>query len=496
MNGVINIITKDPTDQLGFTLTSSGGSRGTFKQHVGYATTEGKLRWRLSGEYEASDGFRKGGSLLGNLNDDFKGGRIALHGVYEASSDDTFTFSLGSAVVDGGFPSTPLAGFGGKRQAGSQASFVVGTWQHANGPNNSHDLTVYVNDFHASPGVSAIDYRYQQFGLLFSETSEPDEGRTRTWGFDTRMDLVDAGNASPRMLEKNFVTAAIVGFYAQEEWRFAPRWTFDLGGRIDYDTYGGFQPSARASLSYEVAKDSIIYSAVSRAFQMPSAAGRFTNFPLLNGLTQVTADRGFDLTTLIAYEVGYRGRIGDKLDLTANAFWHDYEDVQAFTPKLGPPGLIQYNFGNAGSADLYGFEMDAKYAASDKLTLLANYTFQQLNWSASQPFTGRDYITPPKHKFMVGARYDATDDLHFSSNLFYVDAVKSPNPANPFVPRRIDPYYRLDLVAEYEFQDDDASITVGVKNLLDRDHYEGSSLFLNDAQTPRMIFAELRWTIK
>ena len=97
---------------------------------------------------------------------------------------------------------------------------------------------------------------------------------------------------------------------------------------------------------------------------------------------------------------------------------------------------------------------------------------------------------------MLGARYAVNDDLRLSTNLFYVDAVKAPNPANPFAARGIDPYLRLDLRAEYEFWNDQASIALGVNNLLDSGHYEGSTLFLNDAEVPRMIFVEFRLRIK
>lgn len=97
---------------------------------------------------------------------------------------------------------------------------------------------------------------------------------------------------------------------------------------------------------------------------------------------------------------------------------------------------------------------------------------------------------------MLGARYSVNDDLRLSSHLYYVDAVQAPNPSNPFSPRHIDPYFRLDLRAEYEFWDDRASVAVGVRNLLDSGHYEGSTLFLNDAEVPRTVFAELRFQIK
>ena len=60
----------------------------------------------------------------------------------------------------------------------------------------------------------------------------------------------------------------------------------------------------------------------------------------------------------------------------------------------------------------------------------------------------------------------------------------------------MDSYFRLDLRAEYEFLDDQASIALGVRNLLDSNHYEGGTMFLNDAEVPRMIFAEFRLRIK
>ena len=497
VNGVINIITKDPADQLGLTLTTSGGSRGTFKQHVGYAFREGKLRMRISGEYQASDGFRKGGSFLRDLEDDYKGGRFSLHAVYDQDEDNTLTFSAGSAVVDGGMPPTPLAGLGMRRNSESQASYVMGTWEHRIAEHDTFQLRGYVNDFHVSAGLPQIDYRYQQIGLQLSHTFEIEQGHTRTWGMDTRFDLLDAGNSSPSMLSKSFISTGIVGMYLQDEWQLDPLWMLNLGGRIDYEFYGGFQPSARASLSYQLSDDAMIYGAVSRAFHMPTPAGRFLDIPLLNGLVRVTSNRDFDPTTLIAYELGYRGRLFKKLDTSLNFFWHDFDEVGTLSPRLGPPGLLQNRFDNrSGNVALYGAEFEAKYKVSDKLTLLSNYTYQQLNWDVNKPFTDRDYITPPKHKAMVGARYAVNDDLRLSGNLFFVDAVKSPNPANPFVPRHVAPYLRLDLNAEYEFWEDRASLTVGVRNLLDSNHYEGSTLFLNDAEVPRMVFAEFRMEIK
>jgi outer membrane receptor protein involved in Fe transport len=76
-----------------------------------------------------------------------------------------------------------------------------------------------------------------------------------------------------------------------------------------------------------------------------------------------------------------------------------------------------------------------------------------------------------------------------------VDSVRAPDPGFPFVSRTIDAYVRLDLRAEYELRRDRASIAVGVRNLLDDHHPEGTSAFFNSAEVPRMVYAELRLAI-
>jgi iron complex outermembrane receptor protein len=496
VNGVINIITKDPADQLGLTMTFGGGSRGSHKERLSYGFKEGKLRLRFSGEYEGSDGFLRGGSILRHLDDDYQTGRMGLYAVYDAGPKDTLTFSGGSGLADGAFPPTPLAGFGLRRNSGSQASYVLGKWTHHVAEDNTFEVTGYVNDFWASPGVPAIDYRYQQFALQFNHTFNPAEAHTVTWGIDTRIDILDATNSDPFMLSKSFVSTGIIGVYLQDEWRFAPKWVLNLGGRIDYEFYGGFQPSARAALSYELAAHSMVYGAVSRAFQMPPAALRFLDIPLLNGLARAKGHRGVEAEPLIAYELGYRGRYFDRLDTGINLFWHEFEDLTTISPRLGPPGLIRQDFNNRARASMYGAELEAKLAVTKELTLLGNYTYQQLDWRSEAAFHEKDAVSAPRHKFMLGAGYSPTEDLHLSGYLYYVDATKAPNPANPFMPRHVDPYFRLDLRAEYEFWNDDASVAVGVRNLLDSNHYEGGTLFLNDAEVPRMVYAELRLAFK
>lgn len=495
VNGVINIITKDPADQVGLTFTGGGGSRGTHKEHLAYGFADDKLRLRISGEHEASDGFRRGGSLLRGLNDDYMAGRMGLHAVYDAGPDDTLTFSAGSSIVDGGLSPPPMAAFR-TLSSGSQANFVLGKWTHTVAADNHFDVTAYVNDFHLSAGVPAIDYRYQQFALQFGHTFKPAAGHTLTWGIDTRADIAECTNADPFLFAKHSIGTGIVGLYVQDEWRLAPKWVLNLGGRLDYEFYGGLQPSARAALSYELMEDALLYGAVSRAFQMPPSASRFLRMPMLGGLAYLTADQEVEAEALLAYELGYRGRFFDRVGLSLNLFWHEYDSLSILGLRPGPPGLFRLHFDNGYAAAIYGVELDTQYTVSAQLKLLGNYTYQIMDGRGPASIFETDYCTPPKHKFMLGARYSPVDDLHLGAHLYYVDAITAPNPSNPLQRRHVSPYFRLDLRAEYEFWQDRASVAVGVRNLLDSHHYEAGSLFVNDAEVPRTVYAELRLRFK
>jgi iron complex outermembrane recepter protein len=495
VNGVINIITKDPEKQQGLTLRTTAGSRGIFSQYVGYGMREGKLRLRLSATYEGSDGFRKGGSIIKSLDDKYRASRAGLHAVYDASENDKYSFWAGHATRENGFPTSPLAGIGMQKRGGSLASFVKATWSHTIDEDNAFEWTAYINDFGASPGTRQIDYRYQQFALQFKRTATLPNSHEIVWGMDTRVDLLDLTNSDPYVADRRYVSTFTGGVYYADRWQFAPKWMIDLGARIDYDSYGGFEPSARAAISYAPDDHSMYYAAVSRAFQMPPGGFRFLRIPLVNGLSHVNAAQGMKPRTVLAYELGYRTRIEERVDLAINAFWHETDGITPLQPQLNFPDILRMDIDNRAESSTYGVEVDLKYAVSKQLTLVSNYTFQREDWRSVVQRYLSDSVRMPKNKAMVGARYAPTDEWDLSAHLYFVDATDAPNPANPFAAQRIDPYLRLDLRAEYEFQED-ASIAVGVRNLLDPDHPEGATLFLNDAEVPRTVYAELRIAIK
>jgi len=495
-NGVINIVTKDPADQQGLTSVNRAGSRGSNKEYLGYGFQDGKLRMRVSGEYEGSDGFNKGGSIIKPLDDNYKTGRFGLYGIYEKSVRDTLTFSAGSDVVDGMFD----PGFSNGSDhcnPHTQANYAMARWDHTIKKDNNLNLTAFFNDFYCNNGEKTGVYRYQQFALQFGHNFKAGDNHHLAWGIDTRMDLLDDTLSNTGLTFDRYYTTGVVGTYFQDTWQFAPKWTLELGGRIDYECYGGFNPSARGSLAYEIDRTSMVYGAVSRAFENPTVSNRYADVAMFDGLMNVHGDKDMKATSVIAYELGYRKKFFDRLDTKSALYWHEYHDAIGIIPRLGFPELLYTNTQDLGPYSTYGFEFESKYSVTKKLTLLGNYTLQFMDWRGSNNFiSGTDSITPPKHKFMFGPRYDVTDNFHLSSQLWYVSHVKAPNPANPLCHNHFDDYFRLDMRAEYEFWKKRAAFAVGVSNLLDPQHPEGSTGFLVNAEVPRMVYAEFRVTFK
>jgi len=197
---------------------------------------------------------------------------------------------------------------------GGQANYLFTRWDHKVSKDNSYAVTGYVNDFHHNLGGEAYDYRYQQLALQFNNTLRPAENHTLIWGIDTREDLADGTNADPHFLLQDRINSFTGGAYIEDNWQFAPKWALNLGGRVDYESYTGVQPSARASLSYQPDSKSMAFAAISRAFRAPTTGIRNIDMPVLNGLMTMQADRDISAMTEIAYEVGYRRQYFNRLD--------------------------------------------------------------------------------------------------------------------------------------------------------------------------------------
>ena len=81
---------------------------------------------------------------------------------------------------------------------------------------------------------------------------------------------------------------------------------------------------------------------------------------------------------LTAYELGYKGVLGESFSFSSAVYFYDYSDIQVELDIIDPvSGLSQLKLTNASDTQVYGFEMESTWALTDKLSLLANYSYMK-----------------------------------------------------------------------------------------------------------------------
>jgi outer membrane receptor protein involved in Fe transport len=184
----------------------------------------------------------------------------------------------------------------------------------------------------------------------------------------------------------------------------------------DIDTY-------KIHFEYRVNDDILAYALASSGYR----AGGFNR----SGFADVSPASAYGTDTLWNYEVGAKTSWLDNR-LTANvvAYYIDWSDIQLFAfDSVSLSAKIQ----NAGKAEVFGFETEIRYKATENLQLNANYAYADAALAEDYVFTG---TTPPTvlgadgdrlpgssmHTFSVFADWQSplTSSLDLAANVNYI----------------------------------------------------------------------------
>ena len=132
----------------------------------------------------------------------------------------------------------------------------------------------------------------------------------------------------------------------------------------------------RLAVTYKPTDTAMTYVSVTTGYKQ----GGFNSFALspvpVWGITAATPDSHvpahFDGESSISYEVGYKGTLLEgRMQLTANAFLYEYEDLQSFCNTTTPVATVC----NVGNLDGYGFEGSMATVLTDNWQLDLGLSF-------------------------------------------------------------------------------------------------------------------------
>jgi outer membrane receptor protein involved in Fe transport len=515
--GVVNIITRTGDEVNGGRAFLQTGNYGTLQGALSAGGRNGHFTYRSTLAYDHADKWSAEappGTVAQFSQPDRSRDiqRAELAGEYQASGVQVragFGFDNMNAMEV--FPFGALSTFGNVGQGGfarAEASYgetnLKVYWNALrlrSGPEYWPSTLPSIQTTVRSDVIDATARTGGQFQLA---------GRHRvTFGAGFRYTTVDWGFLAPQPDGGTRYSQEQFSGFVQDEWEPSRRVTVTLSYRVDrlpllaeqHVTTGGLVHSPQGTVVVEVARDQFVRFNVGSAFRAPTFLESYASLfaPVAPGAgVHYVGDPALRPEEMLQAELGYKGRIGDRLTPEAVVYVERVRNLigdGALQPA--PPGTTfagQTVIGFSGFQNEpnrfigYGAELGLRYQPADGVDLNFNYSFEKLadctssctsDHSVSDPASAA-LANTAQHKLNVvatwrtRANFDLGLDAHYVSSLTWLE--RSFDPSAPagvaLAPYSVPAYTLVNARLGYRFIRDRLEGGISVYNLLGDDHRE------------------------
>ncbi|SDR71325.1 TonB-dependent receptor [Opitutus sp. GAS368] len=476
VNGVINITTKSAKDTQGGLLTTGAGD---FLHGDGAVRYGGRLApnvyYRVYGKLLEQGDSRQLNGQPGN--DEWRLRQGGLRVDWESAADTTFT--LQGDAYDGRFGRT------GPDDIGAWGRNLLGRWSRTLAENSDLRFQVYYD--HTSRIIPAsFTQTLDTYDFDFQHRFPLGRRHDITWGAGYRVVEDGVINTPANAFLPPQVTRQMFSTFVQDSISLDDdRLHLTLGTKLEHNDYTGFElePSIRAA--WTPAKNRTLWAAVSRAVRTPSRIDRDLFSPAtppyrVSGGPSVVSEK------LVAWELGYRQALTDRLALALATFYNDYNDLRSLEP-LNPPAAfpIARNSGLRGHSS--GAELTMEWRVTDTWRLHAGYTELRVH-TERQPgntdlTSDRNIARDPNRQLTLRSQFDLSSRWEFDSTARYVGPIN-----NQVVPG----YTELDLRLGWHPTSDWAFSLAG-QNLLHAQHAE-FNVQGGRREIARSVYGQVTWS--
>lgn len=506
VNGVINIITKQAKDTQGGLVTAGVG---TEERGLGSVRYGGKLNddtyYRVYAKYfdrdsavdvSGHDGADEWHVLRGGFRMDWEpanSNSLTLQGdIYDGDAGQRLSVTSLTAPYTRTFDEdTEITG-----------AYLLSRWKRTISDNSDIMLQLYYDRTERNTAV--MDESRDTFDIEFQHQFSLSERQEFIWGLGYRFTSDDIDNTFslsfyPDNRDDNLFSA----FLQDEIMLIEDRLHLTLGSKFEHNDYTGFEIQPSVRLIWTPYRQHSVWTAVSRAVRTPSRAEEDVriNQKVFPGspprVVSLFGNHDFDSEELIAYELGYRVQLMDRLSLDIAAFYNDYDDLRTEEPgepfpetSPSPPHLvIPYTAGNKMKGETYGIELAADWRVLDWWRLQAAYTYLQMQLHLDGDSRDMRSVSAegesPHNQVSLRSSMDLTRDLDFDLWLRYVDNLPSQD---------VGSYITLDARLGWKLYKDIELSVVG-QNLLDshRLEFEPEILDTYPTEVERSVYGKITW---
>lgn len=510
VNGVINITTKKASETQGGLLSVAAGNLQTANATVRWGGTAGsKGHYRIFGKYfnlqeqDLASGAR--------ASDGWYNRRMGFRGDWDLSDRDSFTVLGGGYLgLERHLENQILSLLPPIQQAATNPVHTNGfdvlmRWQRTFSTRSDMMLQAYQN--HTDWRDPNIGERRNTGDIEFQQHVAVKNRHDLIWGLGLRHTVgYTSGNFhinfTPRV-DRN----TTVSLFAQHQMTLLPgRLYFISGARFTYDDYTGpeIQPDGR--LLWTPRANHSFWLALSRPISEPAFSSSSVRYsqsvsPGPGGVPILAAVLGSptigDENTL-SVQGGYRGRLSQRLSLSAAGFYSRYKGVRSGnlgTPFLEtdpPPAhlVLPLYLQNSIRGQTHGLELSANWQVRSRLRFAASYTLLSINLrndlSSGAVSATSTAGTSPQNQFQIHSYVSLPRQWEWDTSLYQIGRLPTDN---------IPAYTRVDTRLGWRFAES-ASLSLAGKNLLQPRHFEfgPSTGTINAVQIKRSGYVKLTWT--
>jgi len=504
-NGVVNVIRKDPREQLGFLSSSTINEFGDYSGYFRYGAGDEKFGWRISAQYDSLETSEDAINNDTITSRDFgRNTRIDWQAGYSIDASTEMTFGVSFADIErGDFEfvgyqagmdeeiQTTRFNFKLDREIDSESSFMIqayGLYEDVTRPSvwrqNSADMNVDAQysftpseNHSASVGASLrfsfFDFDRQDFTSSVRDLS--DEEQWAGFYFVDRWQIND---------QNSLETQARIDWYSgtQTDWSGRMSWIRSLDDQGDHTLRFSIAKAFRAQ-QVSIRELGIFRSPLPSPPFLPGTFG-FSLYPAGN----------LDSEHIYSGEIGYYGRFSEEVTVRVDGFFNLYEDMVGVVTITDPTGqgMLANTLANAFDGKSYGFEAEISHT-TENLTLSAWYGLNHFDFTQRiDPDVNIRAYRPTENNAGARARL-VLDEVHtLSMNYRYTGEGQADGFGDGNWPER----HRVDLTWAMDVFDGRGEIMLGVSDLLDETDIVVTpvgTLFLNSFETPgRSLFARVQ----
>ncbi|MDB6058972.1 MAG: hypothetical protein JWO95_2816 [Verrucomicrobiales bacterium] len=433
--GVIQIFTRQGEGEPGITLTTEGGSYGTFRETL---QSDGKI-----GQFDYSVGTSRLDTDNARPNNQYRNSAaIANIGWSDEQLriDGLFTYSLSDTGNPNSiFDPKPIDNFLTERWLiAPNIDLRVGDWWHHH-LIFSYDHERQVNDPNEDGFVGPTRALFERATVDYQNDLRLTSWLTLTSGFFYSQ--VNTGQERPFVSQVFGPQPKFISDYTEETAGFVEATVtplkdliFVVGGRLDHFNQFGDIWTYRFAASYKIeATNTTLHSSVATGFSPPSSQDK-----IFGNNSGLKPDKNF------GWDTGIEQRFLDnRITVGATYFHNDLSNV------IGLNG--QFDTLNLGAARTQGIETELRAMPVKNLTLTGSYTYLDAEKTSSADISqlpGARLPRRPRNEVYVSASYLWCKKLRTTLEAKFVNAREELNFGGPNFD--IEDYSFANFAAEYE----------------------------------------------